>query len=244
MINHKIICRYCLLISIICYLCLLEKNLFAFEQLIIDESRITSAITKHIEKHMIWPKGTVRITFPSGIPEITIPSKDYKIEVKDNRNDEYIGERLYYIKVIQKNNYNKQIAIQTRIEVSKDVALSSKFITKDKNVLPEDIIVVKKWFNRLPNELITNPAEIIGKRVVRSINAKTAFTSSMLANPLMFKKGKVVKIVCDSDILNISTLGLAEEEGSLGAMVKVRNISSNKIIRAKVIGDSIVKVEI
>lgn len=221
----------------------LRGYLYASENMILEESQITAAITKHIEKNMIWPKGAIRITFPSGIPEIPIPSKKIKIEVKDNRNDEFIGDRIYYIKLTI-NNYNKQIGIQTRIEVCKDIALSSKSIAKDKNICPEDIIIVKKWFNRLPNELITDPNEIIGKRLVRSINAKIAFTSSMLSNPLMFKKGKVVKIVCDSDILNITTLGLAEEEGTYGAIVKVRNISSNKIIRAKVIGDSIVKVEI
>jgi flagella basal body P-ring formation protein FlgA len=66
----------------------------------------------------------------------------------------------------------------------------------------------------------------------------------MIGDPVMFKKGKIVKIVCIHDTLNISTLGVAEEEGIFGTTVKVRNISSNKVIHGRVIGDSIVKVDI
>ncbi len=186
----------------------------------------------------------MRVTFPSGITEIVSPSKNYKIEVRENKNDEYIGDRLYNVKVWHKNQYVKQIFVPTTIEVCKDIVLSTKSMKRDTNISAQDLLVAEKWFSRVPRDIITDPENILGKRLLRSINAQTPFTPSMLSNPIMFKKGKVVKIVCDNDSLNISTLGLAEEEGIYGAMVKVKNISSNKIIQGRVIGDSVVKVEI
>jgi len=228
----------------LCLACLPGKTLFASDQVILDESHVMAAVTNHIEKHMIWPKGNARITFPSGIPEIGLPSQNFKLEVKANQNDEFIGDRLYHIKIWHKNNYYNRISIPTRIEVCKNIVLSSRSIKRDNTISEQDIIVVQKWFSRLPQDLLTDPASVIGKRLLRSVNAKSPFTLSMLSNPLLFKRGKMVKIVCDNDALNISTLGLAEEEGTMGAMIRVRNISSNKIIHAKVMSDSVVKVEI
>ena len=96
----------------------------------------------------------------------------------------------------------------------------------------------------MPQHILTNPEHIIGKRLLRSIKERANFTLNMLSNPIMFKKGKMVKIICDNDAMSITTLGMAEEAGTYGAIVKVKNVSSSKIIHAKVIGDSVVKVEI
>jgi len=241
-LNRVMILAY--LFFSLCFVCLSGQSLFASEQIILDQSQVAAAIKNHIERNMPWPKGTIRVIFPSGITEISLPSKNFRLEVKENKNDAFIGERLYHVKVWYKNTAFKQVSVPTRIEVCKDIVLSSRPLKRDNNVSSQDIIVEEKWFTRLPKDLLTDPESVIGLRLLRSVNSNTPFTLSMLSNPIMFKKGKVVKIVCDSDALNITTFGLAEEEGVYGAIIKVRNISSKKIIQGKVIGDSVVRVEI
>jgi flagella basal body P-ring formation protein FlgA len=59
----------------------------------------------------------------------------------------------------------------------------------------------------------------------------------------MIKRGNVVRIVFDSDDFNITTVGISEEDGAIDKVIKVRNISSNKTIYARVTGNSLVKVE-
>jgi len=226
------------------YVSLSGDYVLASERIILNESHIKAAITNHIEEHMNWPEGSIRITFPSGVPGIPLSLENFTLEVKENRNDEFIGNRLYQVKIRHENNFYKQISIPTQIEVCKDLVLSSRPLERDKNISEQDIIVVKKWFSRLPQDLLTDPVNIIGKRLLRSIKARSTFTVSMLSNPIMFKRGKVVKIVCDNNVLTITTLGQAEEEGTFGATVRVKNLSSNKIIHAKVVGDSVVKIEI
>jgi flagellar basal body P-ring formation protein FlgA len=227
-----------------CFCFLLGQSLLASEQTILEQSQIAAAIENHIEEKMPWPKGTVKVTFPAGIKDISLPSISYRLEVKENKNDEFIGERLYHVKIWHKNSTPKQISVPTRIEVCKDVVMSSRPIRKDNTISSQDIVVEERWFSRLPQDLLTDPGNVIGRRLLRSVNAKSPISLSMLSNPILFKKGKVVKIVCDNDALNITTFGTAEEEGVYGAMIKVRNMSSNKIIQGKVVGDGVVKVEI
>jgi len=232
-------------LSFLFYTVLSGSNLFAAQGKNLDESQVKAAITTHIEKHMTWPRGSVRITLPYGIPEIPpLLADNCTLEVKENRNDEFIGSRLYQVKIWHKNRFYKQLSVSIRIEVCKELALSARPLEKDQNISAQDVLVVKKWFSRLPRDLVTDPEQIIGKRLIRSIRERSTFTPGMLSEPIMFKKGKVVKIICDNDSMSISTLGLAEEEGTFGATVRVKNISSNKVIHAKVIGNSVVKVEI
>ena len=53
----------------------------------------------------------------------------------------------------------------------------------------------------------------------------------------------MVQVILESGAINITTMGLSEEDGAEGSFVRVRNVSSNKIIYARVIGDSRVKVD-
>jgi flagella basal body P-ring formation protein FlgA len=65
----------------------------------------------------------------------------------------------------------------------------------------------------------------------------------MLKTVKTIKRGKMVKIVLENGPMMIVTFGLSEEDGSRGDFIKVRNISSNKIVYAKVIDDSSVRVD-
>ncbi len=218
--------------------------LHASEKRVLEESQLQGAITRHIERHTNWPKGTIRVSFPYGLPELSQVLEHYNLEVKENPKGEFIGNRSWSLKVRQKDNVYRQLSLSALVEVSREVAVSSRPLERGKTISPEDITVQKKWFSRLPQELLTEPGSIVGKRLLRSLREGTSFTAGMLSEPLMLKKGKVVKIVYDNESLCITSFGLAEEEGTYGSMVRVKNIASNKIIYARVIGDSLVKIEI
>jgi flagella basal body P-ring formation protein FlgA len=57
------------------------------------------------------------------------------------------------------------------------------------------------------------------------------------------KRGKLVQIFLDSGYMKITTTGLSEEDGAEGSTIKVRNLTSNKIIYARVIGDAKVRID-
>jgi len=66
----------------------------------------------------------------------------------------------------------------------------------------------------------------------------------MLKDVPLVQRGKIVKIVFDSGPMRIVTVGMPEEDGMAGAIIRVRNVTSNKIIYARVLGDSLVGIDI
>jgi flagella basal body P-ring formation protein FlgA len=66
--------------------------------------------------------------------------------------------------------------------------------------------------------------------------------ATMLKEIPLVRKGKMVKMVFDNGSMQIVTVGLSEEDGVAGNIVRVKNITSNKIIYARVLSDSVVGI--
>jgi flagella basal body P-ring formation protein FlgA len=64
----------------------------------------------------------------------------------------------------------------------------------------------------------------------------------LLTAPSAVKKGERVTITAALSSINIKMSGKALSNGSIGEMIKVKNISSNKTIEAQVIRPGIVQV--
>ena len=83
----------------------------------------------------------------------------------------------------------------------------------------------------------------MGKRVASSIRPNHEITRTMLREVPLVKKGRVVKMVLNNGTINITTLGQIQEDGGMGSSVRVKNISSQRIVYARVVGESLVQVD-
>lgn len=124
-----------------------------------------------------------------------------------------------------------------------DVLVSARSLSRNTVLGPDDVKVVKKWFNRVPRDILTDPEEAIGKNLAASVRMNGEITKQMLKTPRLVRKGSLVKILVENDALAISTVGLSEDNGSRGEIIRVRNLTSNKVIFGKVVDPSLVKVD-
>ena len=65
----------------------------------------------------------------------------------------------------------------------------------------------------------------------------------MVKEPVLIKKGEVVRIVLDNGRMSLMATGVAEEPGVDRQRIRVKNLSSQKTILAKVMAEGLVKVE-
>jgi flagellar basal body P-ring formation protein FlgA len=218
-------------------------NSIAAENTIIDQEKINKAIGLHIEKNMPWPQGSMRFEVLSGIPEIALPKGNvsWKVEIKGN--DNYLGDTYFIVKLYNKGVLFKEEPIRVRIEVLNEFVVSIKNLGRDSVISANDIAVQKKWVRAIPVNSVSCMDEVVGKLLVVNIRPNTEISRNMLKEVTAVKRGKMVQIILDSGAMNITTMGLSEEDGAEGSFVKVRNITSNKIIYARVVGESKVRVD-
>lgn len=208
-----------------------------------DKETIKQLITTHIEKNMPWPEGTVRIEFSSRIPDITICGKDITCRVQNRRNEDFIGYSTFAVRFYSKRVFLKEETVRVRLEVLKHVVVSSRFLSRGDEISCDDVRVVRKWFDRIPPNVVTDLKEVVGKRLCTSIKQNTEIARNMLREPLMVKRGKQVRIMLEKGPLKVTTIGMSKQDGGFGDFIRVENVSSKKVIYARVTGDSVVCVD-
>jgi flagella basal body P-ring formation protein FlgA len=90
---------------------------------------------------------------------------------------------------------------------------------------------------------VTQIEDAVGKYLYGDVRPNTEIKRSMLRSVKTIKRGKVVKMVLENGPMTIMTFGLCEEDGSRGDFIRVKNISSNKTVFARVLDSSSVRVE-
>ncbi|MEE2025844.1 flagellar basal body P-ring formation chaperone FlgA [Alkalimonas mucilaginosa] len=87
---------------------------------------------------------------------------------------------------------------------------------------------------------VENPDLIVGARNRRAISLGQIIS---LQDLCLVCRGDVVTIHVDHATLSVSATGIAEQDGSLGDLIQIRNRQSNKLIDARVTAVNEVKVQ-
>jgi flagellar basal body P-ring formation protein FlgA len=209
----------------------------------IKQEDMNKAIQSYIEKNMPWPVGSVRVEVLSRLPEIAMPAgrTSWKLDAKEN--ESYLGESYIVLKLYSSGVLFREEPIKVRIELLREFIVSTNSLNRDAIIAASDVSTQKRWVRSIPMNAVSSVNDIVGKSLAVSIRPNTEISRNMLKEVTAVKRGKMVQVILESGAINITTMGLSEEDGAEGSFVRVRNVSSNKIIYARVIGDSRVKVD-
>jgi len=201
-----------------------------------------SAVREYIEANMPLPPGSVRVDFLSKEPDAVSQDRDVVLRVEAAGNREFIGDRVFLVKSFKGGNLVKTVSVRTRIEVQRDVAIAARGLSAGNVLTDDDVRAVRRWVRRIHPNALTSPEDAFGKRLTMQVAAGTEILDIMLKENPLVRKGKMVKMVFDNGAMQIVTVGLSEEDGVAGNIVRVKNITSNKIVYARVLGDSLVRI--
>jgi len=201
-----------------------------------------TAIREYIEANMPWPPGSVRVDFLSKEPESIPQNRDLILRVEPAGNQDFIGDMVFLVKSFKDGNLLRTESVRTRIEVLQDVVTAARGLPAGTVLAESDIRTVRRWVRRIhPNSLPSMEATS-GKRLTMQVASGAEILATMLKEVPLVRKGKMVKMVFDNGAMQIVTVGLSEEDGVAGNIVRVKNITSNKIIYARVLSDSLVGI--
>ena len=85
--------------------------------------------------------------------------------------------------------------------------------------------------------------EVVGKRMVLSVNPQEILRKSMVEVPPLIKKGDRVTLLVENAHFQITGTGEAKEDGRAGERIKVINISSQKEVFGRVVDGHTLQVD-
>jgi flagella basal body P-ring formation protein FlgA len=205
---------------------------------------VHEAVREYIEANMPWPQGTMRVDFISPESHIPVRGKEMTLRIEPAGNADFIGDAAFIVRMSADGKFIRTETVRTRIEVMRDIVVAARTIRSGTILTGQDIRLVKKWVRRNTPDVLSSPEDAIGKRITASARPGMELSAAMLKDAPLIRKGKLVRVQFDNGSLRITTIGIPEEDGTAGNMVRIRNVTSNKIIYARVLGESLVGVDI
>jgi flagellar basal body P-ring formation protein FlgA len=207
------------------------------------QGRIHSIVQDYIEENMPWSKNAVRFEFASQGDDIVVRGEKISHRIVELHNQGYIGDSRFSVRYYDHNTFIRESIVKVKMEVQRNIVVASRSLARDVQIGEADIHVVKKWVTRMASNIVSDPKEVVGKRLTVGAAANEEIQATYLKNPILIRRGAPVRIVYDNGSLSVSALGYSEEDGVSGGLVRIRNATSKKTVHARVIDDSMVAIE-
>ena len=122
------------------------------------------------------------------------------------------------------------------------VVCARRTIPKNTVLTDEDVALEMINTAKLPSQPIYALEDVQGMRARRKIQAGTCLRANMVEVAPLVLKGTKVKLVATNGVLNVSTIGIAQEAGGRGEQIRIQNLTSGKVVIGEVADASTVKV--
>lgn len=131
---------------------------------------------------------------------------------------------------------------QAYIEEWGQVPLAKRALPRGTIVALEDVALARLNLQTLPRDAVRNSDRVIGLEVSQDVAFGEFFKNKSIGIPALVKTGDKVAAVIRSNILEVTLKATALDSASLGGEIRIRNDSSKKVLRGKVVGEKLVEV--
>jgi flagella basal body P-ring formation protein FlgA len=137
----------------------------------------------------------------------------------------------------------RNIQIPFRVSVKRKLFVLRTNAGKDEMIRKEDLLVREIYMNGKTDEYPATIDDVVGRILKKDVPANTVITHLMLTDAVAVKRGEIVDIVAENPRIVVFAKGKAVDKGTLGEMIRVKNISSGKQIIGRVVAQNTVSVE-
>jgi flagella basal body P-ring formation protein FlgA len=200
-------------------------------------------LENHLQKMIQNPSRKVAIGEFRGYEQVIVPRGSFSCQVlvpeKAIQGGNIAGMMVFFAN----GREIRKIRFSARVEIYADVLVPRHFLKKHHEIQADDIQIANKNIAALPQDVITEEKEVLGKRTTLAINNQEALRLSMLELPPMVNKGDRVILMIENDQFKITAVGEVREVGRKGDRIKLINLSSKKEVYGRVRDANTVQVD-
>jgi flagella basal body P-ring formation protein FlgA len=135
-----------------------------------------------------------------------------------------------------------RLHLPVRIDLYDDVALNRSPLVRGQTIDSGNIVFRKKKITALNQGYFTRDDSFERLQARRNLPSGSILTPANVAEKKLVTSGQMVNILLNIKGLRIKSSGKALQSATLGQVIKVKNLQSNKVIQATVSGDGEVQV--
>lgn len=128
-----------------------------------------------------------------------------------------------------------KVYLPVTIKAYRPVVVSNTNIARGQVLRASDIILQEREVSHHKSFGLYRLEQAINQVAKRHIRSGSVLSPMHIAPPKIIKRGSKIDIIANSGRVSVSMSGTALSDGRIGDLIRVKNLSSNKVLRAKVI---------
>lgn len=173
---------------------------------------------------------------------LSLPDGEVSCEVTTPNGLRYWGNTVVAINVFVDGTPFRKLTCQFRIHLFDTIVVAARGIQARQTLSTEDLRLEEQEIGASSDKYYTDPADVVGLVSSRRFAPGQPILRAMVKKPQIIKGGDIVVIVALVNGVEVRMEGVALGAGREGEAIRVRNLASRKIIRARVIDAGTVEV--
>lgn len=124
--------------------------------------------------------------------------------------------------------------VPARVDLYQTVYQTAGNLPRGHIIRADDIAPIKQNLTRLHRGYFSEKDQLIGKETRRRLQQGQVITPNQVKAPLLVKRGEQVELIAQSQLFSVRMNGKALMDGARGDRIRVKNLSSDRIIEGTV----------
>ncbi|HUK08670.1 MAG TPA: flagellar basal body P-ring formation chaperone FlgA [Stellaceae bacterium] len=137
----------------------------------------------------------------------------------------------------------QQLRVTGQLVRFTEVPTPVRLIAPGETIANNDLAMVRLRNDRLGPGAVTQLADLVGKSARRALRPGETVHYGDVEVPVVVHRNSIVTIVLETPNMRLTAEGKAQEDGGIGAVIRVANTRSSRIIEAVVTGPNSVRVD-
>jgi len=200
--------------------------------------------TEVVLKDSPWPREDVQIANFSIRPlTMTLPAGAFDCRITQQPMDSRPGKKNVSAVILKDGQEQGQVKMSGDLQLFGPVISTTKRLNRNEIITSEDIIAKRQNITLLTGGLIQDPQQAVGQKLKLSLPAGAILYAKSIDAPPLVNRGERVTIMAKSQAIQITTPGEARNSGAKGEIIRVKNLTSRREIKARVLDASLVEAE-
>lgn len=182
-------------------------------------------------------------------PEITVSNLDSRLLLAECRQPLEVfsspAKRLFgHVTVGVRCTGSKPwtLYVQAHITAYTEVLIANRTIRRGEHLTTADFTLEKRDLSLLPKNYLTLPEHAEGLVAKRPVQRGSVLIANVLEAPRLVHRGQTISLLAIRNGIQVRMKGKSLNDGISGQRVRVKNLSSNRIIEGIVIDEGTVRV--
>lgn len=202
--------------------------------------QIISAVREELLAKIAYPKADVTIKINSELKDVKVGLGQFAINSKFPAGIRYNGPTTAVAEIWIDSQHSRDVLLACYVNAVTDVYILKRSVGDKQFLSADDVIVEKRSVARLPLRVLKSDGILKTYWTRRSLGAGTILTDNMFDVPPIVKRQSQVVISLDVRGVQLSTLGIAMQDGRPGDIIRVQNVETKRVVAAKVTGYGLV----